>query len=91
MNGLATLNAEGLQLQGAPEPGARFMAELLEWRDVRLGLPDDTMLVLAWVKRSDEEDWTTAFMDAGDWREAESGGLVAGVVTHWAQPEGPQA
>ena len=90
MTDLQTLMAEGLQLQPGLETAPAFMSELLEWRDVRTGLPDDTMLVLAWVKRSDEEDWTMAFMDAGDWREGESGGLVDGVVTHWAQPEGPK-
>ncbi len=93
--GMHILMAEGLHLMDA-EPtldadSPRFAAELLEWRDVRLGLPDDSLTVLAWVKRSTETDWTSAFVDAGDWREAESGGLVDGQVLYWAQPEGPGA
>ena len=65
------------------------VAELLEWHDVHARLPDEDLTVLAWVQRQGEQDWTTAFLDAGIWREAESGGIVDGTVLRWACPEGP--
>lgn len=55
-------------------------------------IPDADINVLGWVHYHDGTvDWTSCFYDGVDWRECESGGVVNGVVTHWAQPEGPTA
>ncbi len=65
-------------------------AELLEWHCVANGdLPDDDLTVLLWVKDGGTADWASGWRDGDAWRDAASGGVVAGEVTHWAAPEGP--
>ena len=50
------------------------------------------MAVLLWIKLLDgTHDWAGGWWDGTDWRLCESGGVCSGVVTHWAEPEGPAA
>ena len=67
------------------------MGELLEWHAVATALPDADMTVLMWVAYGAERDWAAGWWDDEVWRDCASGGAVAGVVTHWAEPEGPEA
>ena len=65
------------------------IAELLEWHATDAGLPDADITVLMWVHYNADADWSSGWWDGQEWRDAASGGVVAGVVTHWAEPEGP--
>ena len=65
------------------------MAELLEWHATAAGLPDADTTVLMWVHCGTDADWASGWWDGQDWRDAASGGIVAGTVMHWAEPEGP--
>lgn len=90
MTGLATLQAEGLPL--LPGPGSS-VAELLAWHPVSdTHLPDADLTVLMWVVDADlTADWYAGWWDGEAWRDAASGGQVAGWVSHWADPAGPAA
>jgi hypothetical protein len=66
------------------------IAELLEWHAADT-LPDADATVLMWVREGSAADWASGWWDGEDWRDAASGGVVAGTVTHWAEPEGPPA
>ena len=70
---------------------APAVAELLEWHAAAEQLPDADMTVLMWVVSGAERDWFSGWWDGEVWRECASGGVVAGTVTHWAEPEGPTA
>ena len=73
------------------ERTAPAVAELLEWHSAEQ-LPDADMTVLMWVvSGGTEQDWFAGWWDGDCWRDCASGGEVAGVVTHWAEPEGPAA
>ena len=90
MTGLETLQADGLDIAALD---AGTMAELLEWHCVAGGdLPDADITVLMWVRDwAGITDWERGWFDGEAWHLAESGGMCAGTVTHWAQPEGPAA
>jgi hypothetical protein len=62
---------------------------LLEWHSVANGLPNADMTVLMWVEDGRERDWASGWWDGEAWRACNSGGVVAGTVTHWADPAGP--
>lgn len=54
--------------------------------------PDADLTVLVWIRYDDgTSDWAPGWWDGVDWLDAATGGLVGGVVTHWAEPEGPAA
>ena len=53
--------------------------------------PDADMTVLLWITEGNEADWAGGWWDGEDWRLCESGGVAAGTVTHWCEPEGPEA
>lgn len=65
------------------------MAELLQWRASDVSLPDADITVLMWVVTGNESDWCGGWWDGQDWHGCDHGGVVAGAVTHWAEPEGP--
>jgi len=91
MSGLDTLADEGLDLQ-LLETSSK--AELIEWHPASGAKPDADATVLLWIPGFDTlvpSGWEAGFWDGDAWRLAESGGLVDGTVTHWAQPEGPAA
>ena len=44
---------------------------------------------MMWVVDGNESDWAAGWWDGEEWRDASSGGVVAGLVTHWCEPEGP--
>lgn len=75
----------------AGQPATLAVAELLEWHVVAAGdMPDsDITVLLWWTDHAGITDWERGWWDGEDWRLAESGGVCAGTVTHWAQPEGP--
>lgn len=75
------------RMTSSPAPA---VAELLEWHSAEQ-LPDADMTVLMWVVSGTERDWFAGWWDGDVWRDCASGGEVAGVVTHWAEPEGPVA
>jgi hypothetical protein len=64
-------------------------AELLEWHRAEHELPDADITVLLWIGTGTEADWAAGWWDGEAWRLAESGGVCAGVVYAWAEPEGP--
>jgi hypothetical protein len=65
-------------------------ATALQWHPTADTLPDADITVLMWVHYGDgTADWAAGWLDGDGWHCAASGGLVAGEVTHWAQPEGP--
>ena len=88
MTGLDTLNAEGLDLQAL---SIGSMAELLEWHPTAGGhRPDADITVLMWIMSGDGlAEWESGWWNGQAWCLCESGGIVAGNVTHWAEPEGP--
>lgn len=87
MDGLQTLACEGLDLGGSDGD----MAELLQWHRVAAGdMPDADLTVLLWLCDGTVQEWAAGWWDGQDWRLCESGGVAAGTVTHWAEPEGPQ-
>lgn len=51
--------------------------------------PDCDITHLLWIQDGAESDWQAGWWDGTDWRLCESGGVVAGTVTHWADPQGP--
>ena len=65
------------------------IAELLEWHASKTSMPDCDTTVLMWVTQGLDVDWFAGWWDGNDWRDAASGGVVAGEVTHFAEPEGP--
>lgn len=70
------------------------MNELLQWKAAAEGMPDCDTTVLMWVKypsdgASIECDWAAGWWDGEHWRDANSAMVVAGQVTHWAEPNGP--
>ncbi len=66
------------------------MAELLQWhRATPASMPDADITVLLWIVTGNVGEWEAGWWDGEAWRLCESGGVVAGEVTHWAQPEGP--
>ena len=69
------------------------MAELLRWHVVADGdLPDADASVLLWIVfPAGDTDWTTGWLDFDGWHLCESGGICPWKVTHWAEPQGPQA
>lgn len=88
MDGLATLERDGLQLADADECGS--IAELLQWHRVAGGdMPDADTTVLLWIMDGQVGDREPGWWDGEHWRLCESGGVAFGVVTHWAEPEGP--
>jgi hypothetical protein len=62
--------------------------EALQWHPAEQ-LPDADITVLLWVVYGTEPDWCRGWWDGEAWRDCASGGVVAGVVTHWAEPAGP--
>ena len=88
MTGLQTLATGGLDLAALDSSST---AELLEWHPTAGGQrPDADITVLLWTRdHAGITDWERGWWDGEDWRLAESGGVCAGTVTHWAQPEGP--
>lgn len=53
--------------------------------------PDADTTVLLWIREDDgSEDWAAGWWDGENWRDAASGGVVAGRVTHWSEPEAPK-
>lgn len=88
MDGLETLERDGMQLADDDEGGS--MAELLQWHRVADGdMPDADTTVLLWIMDGQVGDWEPGWWDGEHWRLCESGGVVFGVVTQWAEPEGP--
>ena len=67
------------------------MASTLDWHRAADTLPDADTTVLMWVVDPEGADWAAGWWDGEAWRDAASGGVVAGEVTAWAEPEGPQA
>lgn len=66
-------------------------AEMLTWH-AAAQLPDADLDVLLWVlERDGASDWTRGWWDGEAWRDAGHGGVIAGTVTHWAEPAGPGA
>jgi hypothetical protein len=63
-------------------------SEVLRWFPAST-LPDADTTVLLWVQDGRESDWSAGWWDGEDWRDCASGGVVAGEVTHWAEPAGP--
>ena len=63
------------------------MTETLTWTPASTK-PDSDTTVLCWTS---EGEWFSGWWDdhAGCWFDAASGGLLE-VVTHWAEPRGPQ-
>ena len=47
--------------------------------------PDADTTVLCWM---DDGEWFSGWWDGRVWRDCASGGVLE-VVTHWAEPEGP--
>lgn len=92
MSGLDTLAEQGLDLQ-LLETSSK--AELIEWHPASGSKPDADATVLLWMAPDAQDGisipagWEAGFWDGDDWRLAESGGLVDGTVTHWAQAGGP--
>lgn len=90
MTALDTLMTDGLDLV-ALEGGST--AELLEWQSVAGGhYPDADMTVMLWLQYADgTADWCSGWWNGEQWLDCASGDKVGGVVTHWAEPEGPAA
>jgi hypothetical protein len=63
----------------------------LHWHRASDTLPDADMTVLMWVVDDDGADWFSGWWSGEAWHDAAHGGIVMGAVTHWAEPEGPQA
>lgn len=66
----------------------------LNWVPAQPGwMPDADITVLIWVDDSDLNSafsgWYAGWWDGIGWVDCASGGYVAGVVTHWADPIGP--
>jgi hypothetical protein len=71
-----------------------MMIEKLKWNDATKKLPDDAGTVLLWVRTAkpfSNPVWMTGYFDDGDWHGSETGNVVHGIVTHWAEPNGPGA
>lgn len=62
--------------------------EVLEWVPVGEWVPDADLTVLAYRPDVDDPVWP-AYLDLDGWRDACTGELLAGDVTHWAEPKGP--
>ena len=71
----------------AAPPATRI--EPLAWRPTALALPDADITVLCWTEPAAE--WHAGWYDGEQWLDAATGGPMAGTVTHWAEPEGPNA
>ena len=62
----------------------------LAWTKTADTMPDSDMTVLMWVRYGDgAEDWVAGWRDEEEWRDAATGGVVDGDVTHWCDPQGP--
>jgi hypothetical protein len=61
--------------------------EHLKWHATACAMPDADITVLMWIEP--DSIWAGGWWDDEDWRYCESGGVVVGQVTHWAEPEGP--
>ena len=91
MTGLQTLMATGLNL-AVLDQQPPFPTGTLRWHRVAEGvLPDADTTVLMWVLYGDGQDWAVGWWDGEVWRDAASGGDVAGCVAYWCEPQGPQA
>lgn len=67
-----------------------MMTEHLTWHDAATTRPDADTTVLCW-SAGDQEFFCGYFDDSlPGWIDCESGGSVL-CVTHWAEPQGPQA
>ena len=64
--------------------------ELLKWHTPASDMPDAEITVLLWVQDGQVAGWASGWWDGEDWRLAESGGVCAGTVVAWAEPEGPK-
>ena len=70
------------------------MIEKLKWNDATKKLPDDAGTVLLWVRTAkpfSNPVWMTGYFDEGDWHASDTGNVVYGIVTYWAEPNGPGA
>lgn len=59
----------------------------LIWHPVAERLPDSDITVICWTE---DGEWYSGWHDGDGWRDAATGGELDG-VTHWAEPEGPEA
>lgn len=72
--------------------GCAVRAAAVTWVPVAAQtMPDADMTVLLWVRDGRVSDWAAGWWDGEAWRDCASGGVVAGELTHWAEPEGPEA
>lgn len=71
-----------------------MLTETLTWHPVAERMPDDKRTVLLWTREAKPfgvQAWTTGWFDEKGWRLCDSGGVCLQVVTHWAEPNGPEA
>ena len=72
------------------QPPRAAVAELLEWHPTAGGQrPDADITVLLWITSGGLAEWESGWWNGEAWCLCESGGIVAGTVTHFATPEGP--
>jgi hypothetical protein len=75
--------------------GAGMGTEVLQWHDASVSKPDADSTVLLWFGAAGQDGdgdlpgWEAGWWDGEAWRLAESGGVAADLVTHWAEPCGP--
>jgi hypothetical protein len=63
----------------------------LTWHEAGIR-PDADTTVLLWIRYDDgTSDWAAGWWSGAEWLDAATGGSVGGCVTHWAEPDGPDA
>lgn len=65
--------------------GRVTLTEIITWHPVGEQLPDADLTVLM----AHGSEVSSGYLDGDTWRYAESGGMCP-LVTHWAEPRGPQ-
>jgi hypothetical protein len=68
--------------------GAAMGTEQLQWHDASQRKPDSDITVLCWLEPGGE--WFSGWWGEDEWFDAATGAPMDG-VTHWAEPEGPDA
>ncbi|MEY2686850.1 MAG: hypothetical protein RL375_1048 [Pseudomonadota bacterium] len=85
------LERKRMELERARIGATAVTGDAMTWTPAVDQLPDADLTVLLWVSYADgTADWAAGWWDGECWLDAASGGEVAGQVTHWAEPAGPQ-
>lgn len=79
----------------APPKGSTVIGtELLQWHDAATTKPDSDIVVIGWALDAPGApgEWFAMWWDDDRkcWIDAANAYKVSGMVTHWADPNGPQ-